>query len=163
MQIVYALIVSKILYRCHCYILLGKSIIKNEWALARDVLSRAAGITVYGYGPPVTDIEVVELMKSATTISQMKENAPFTIINLAENETKQRKKWQDFYDVKMMFYCDIFEDSMLWKNPRTSLETLFDAILQQQPRSEEKSFEKFSSLNELQNFVKTIDSFDMNI
>lgn len=141
----------------------GKNIIKNEWTLARDVLSRAAGITVYGYGAPVTDVEAVELMKSATAISQMKEIAPFTIINLAENEDEQRMKWQDFYDVKMMLYCNRFEDSMLWKNPRTSLETLFDAILQQQPRSEEKSFEKYSSLKELQDFVKMIDSFDMNI
>lgn len=141
----------------------GKDIIKNEWAIARNVLSRAAGITVYGYGAPVTDIEAVELMKSATSISQMKDIAPFTIINLAENEEEQRQKWKDFYDVKMMLYCNTFEDSILWKNPRVSLETVFDAILQQQPRSEEKSFEKYSSLKELQDFVKTINEFDMKI
>ena len=49
------------------------------------------------------------------------------------------------------------------KNPRVSLETLFDAILQQHPRSEEKSFRKFSTLTELQEFVKTITEFDMCI
>ena len=42
----------------------------------------AAGITVYGYIAPVTDVEAVELMKSAISISQMKDIAPFTIINL---------------------------------------------------------------------------------
>ena len=63
----------------------------------------------------------------------------------------------------MMMYCNSFEETILWRNPRVSLETLFDAILQQQPRSEEKSFKKFSSLGELQEFTKTITEFDMCI
>lgn len=141
----------------------GKNIIKNEWNRAKDVLSRAAGITVYGYGAPVTDMEAVELMKSANSISQMKDIAPFTIINLACNESEQREKWREFYDVKMMLYCNSFEECLLWKNPRVSLETLFDAILQQQPRNIEKSYKKFSNLQELQEFVKTITEFDMCI
>lgn len=141
----------------------GKPIIVNEWNLAKSVLSRAAGITVYGYGAPVTDIEAVELMKSASHLSQMKDIAPFTIINLAKNEDEQRKKWSDFYDVKMFLYCNKFEETMLWRNPRVSLETLFDAILQQHPRSEDKSFRKFSTLTELQEFIKTITEFDMCI
>jgi hypothetical protein len=141
----------------------SKPIIVNEWNLAKSVLSRAAGITVYGYGAPVTDVEAVELMKSANHLSQMKDIAPFTIINLAKNEGEQRKKWSEFYDVKMFLYCNKFEETMLWKNPRVSLEALFDAILQQQPRSEEKSFREFSTLTELQEFVKTITEFDMCI
>lgn len=141
----------------------AKPIIVNEWNRAKDVLSRAAGITIYGYGAPVTDVEAVELMKSANSISQMKDIAPFTIINLACNEKEQRDKWKEFYDVKMMLYCNNLEETLLWKNPRVSLETLFDAILQQHPRSVEKSFEKFSTLTELQQFVKTITEFDMCI
>lgn len=141
----------------------SKAIIINEWNRAKEVLSKAAGITVYGYGAPVTDVEAVEMMKSANKISQMKDIAPFTIINLAENEEEQRKKWAEFYDVDMVLYCNNFEETLLWKNPRVSLETLFDAILQQNPRSEEKSFEKFSTLKELQDFVRTITEFDMCI
>lgn len=141
----------------------SKSIIKNEWNRAKDVLSRAAGITVYGYSAPVTDVEAVELMKSAISISQMKDIAPFTIINLPENEDEQRRKWSEFYDVKMVLYCNEFKQSLLWRNPRVSLETLFDAILQGQPRSTEKSFKEFSKLRELQDYVKTITEFDMCI
>lgn len=63
----------------------------------------------------------------------------------------------------MFLYCNKFEETMLWKNPRVSLEALFGAILQQQPRSEEKSFREFSTLTELQEFVKTITEFDMCI
>lgn len=44
-----------------------------------------------------------------------------------------------------------------------SLETLFDAILQGQPRSTQKSFKEFSKLRELQDYVKTITEFDMCI
>lgn len=62
-----------------------------------------------------------------------------------------------------MLYCNGLEEILLWKNSRVSLETLSDAILQQQPRGEEKSFKKFSTLTELQEFVKTITEFDMFI
>lgn len=141
----------------------SKPIIVNEWKKAQEVLSRAAGLTIYGYGAPVTDVEAVELMHSAHKISQMKDIAPFTIINLPDCEKEQRKKWTEFYDVDMLLYCNSLEESLLWKNPRVSLETLFDAILQQQPRSIEKSFKKFSTVKELQEFIKTITEFDMCI
>ena len=90
----------------------GKPIIANEWNLAKSVLSKAAGITVYGYSAPVTDIEAVKLMKSASHLSQMKDIAPFTIINLAKNEDEQRKKWSEFYDVNMFLAAKLldFED-----------------------------------------------------
>ncbi len=127
------------------------------------MLSKAAGITVYGYGAPVTDIEAVELMKSANSMSKMKDIAPFTIINLPDKEAEQREKWKEFYDGKMMLYCNSFEECLLWKNPRVSLETVFDAILRQHPRNIEKSYEKFSDLHQLQEFVQTISEYDMFI
>lgn len=141
----------------------SKPVIVNEWKEAQDVLSRAAGLTIYGYGAPITDVEAVELMHSAHKISQMKDIAPFTIINLPDCEKEQREKWTEFYDVDMLLYCNGFEESLLWKNPRVSLETLFDAILQQQPRHIEKSFKKFSTLKELQAFANSITEFDMCI
>lgn len=141
----------------------SNSIIVNEWNRAKYVLSKAAGITIYGYGAPVTDVEAVELMKSANKISQMKDIAPFTIINLAENEKEQKRKWAEFYDKAMLLYCNNFEDSLLWRNPRVSLEVEFDSYLQQHPRSFEKSFKKFSTLKELQDFVMTITEYDMHI
>lgn len=141
----------------------GKPIIRNEWALAKLAMSTAAGITVYGYGAPVTDVEAVELMKSANKISRMKDIAPFTIINLTQYEEEQRRKWREFYGDRMLMYYNNFEESILWKYPRVSLETVFDAILQQSPREKVKSFKKFSTLEELQKFVQTISEFDMHI
>jgi hypothetical protein len=137
------------------------SIIQNEWSLAKQRLSNAAGITVYGYSAPVTDKEAVELMKAAYTESQIRDIAPFTIINLPDVETEQRKKWSEFFDAKMVLYCNSIEESLLWKNPRVSLETFFDAILQQHPRETEQPFSIFPNLHELQKFANSITTYDM--
>lgn len=63
----------------------------------------------------------------------------------------------------MVLYCNDFKESLFWKNPRVSLETLFDAILQSQLGSIEKLFKEYSKLKDLQEFVVTIKEFDMNI
>lgn len=63
----------------------------------------------------------------------------------------------------MVAFHETFEDTLLWRAPRVSLEYLFDAILQQQPRANVKSFQKFGSLGELQEFVKAITEYDMAI
>ena len=120
-------------------------------------------MTVYGYGAPVTDVEAIELMENAYSLSKIKDIAPFTVINLSQNEKEQKERWADFYDAKMIMYCNSLKETMLWDNPRVSLETLFDAILQQQPRTVTKSFEEFKTLEELQSFIKTITEFDMAI
>lgn len=138
-----------------------KPIIRNEWNLARNYLAAAAGITVYGYGAPDSDVEAFGLMKDAFLKSNCKEIALFTIINLKSEESDQLKKWKQFFDPHMVQYCEKFEETNLWKNPRVSLESIFDAILQQHPRSAQKSFTWFSSLAKLHEFVQTIVEFDL--
>ena len=136
-------------------------IIQNEWSGARSFLNHAAGITIFGYSAPETDAEAYNLLKNSYSKSNITTIAPFTIINLKQNETEQKAKWADIYDKHMLQYTDSFKDTILWSWPRVSLETLFDAILQQQPRDNNKSFRDFETLEELQAFVKTITEFDM--
>jgi hypothetical protein len=62
----------------------------------------------------------------------------------------------------MILYRNRFEDSTLWRNPRVSLETLFDAILQQHPREEKGSFIKLKNLLALQEYAKPITGFEMS-
>lgn len=138
-----------------------KSIIQGEWYRAQWFLSRAAGITVFGYGAPDTDVEAIALMKNAYTESKIKQIAPFVIINLPSEEQEQKKKWKRFFSSQMVLYCTSFEDSMLWRNPRVSLETLFDAILQQHPREQKGSYIHFEDLLSLQKFAKSISGFEM--
>ncbi len=138
-------------------------IIENEWNIAKNYLSRAAGVTIFGYRAPETDVEAYELLKSSYQKSNTTIIAPFTIINLAKNEQEQKAKWKEIYDEQMIHYTDDFRNTILWKSPRLSLETVFDAIFQRRPRHIEKSFKDFDNLEELQSFVKTIDEFDMAI
>lgn len=139
------------------------NIIENEWILAKNYLSHAAGITVFGYSAPESDLEAYTLLKESYKQSKIDINAPFTIINLDSERDNQKKKWEDIYDNRMLAYHTSFQESILWLYPRVSLETIFDAILQQQPRVDVKSFQQFSSLEELQLFVRTITEFDMAV
>ena len=129
--------------------------------MAKEYLSRAAGITVYGYGVPDTDREAYDLIKEAYSESNIKDIAPFTIINLLSEKQNQMDKWKELLDDKMVDFAEKFEDTILWSNPRVSLEHLFDAILQQHPRTQEKSYKMFNTLTELQQFILTIDEFDL--
>lgn len=136
-------------------------IIKYQWKLAKEYLAKAAGITVYGYGVPETDREAYELMKEAYTKSNIKDIAPFTIINLLSEKQTQMDKWKELLDDKMVIFAEKFEDTILWRNPRVSLEHLFDAILQQHPRDKEKSFKQYKDILELHKFIQTIDEFEL--
>lgn len=140
-----------------------KSIIENEWNFATYYLSRAAGVTIFGYSAPETDGEAYELLVNSYQKSHITKIAPFTIINLAENKEEQEAKWQEIYNNRMFQYTDDFRKTILWDTPRVSLETIFDPTIQQRPRKTKKSFQDFDTLEELQTFVRTINEFDMAV
>ena len=153
----------KLLFPVHRKNYYDGEIIQNEWAEAKRVLSRAAGVTVFGYSAPETDFEAYNLLKDSYKKSNITTIAPFSIINLKEAEEEQISKWSDIYDKHMVTFHETFYESLLWSAPRVSLESLFDAILQQQPRANVKSFRNFATLEELQGFVKTITEYDMAV
>lgn len=153
----------KLLFPVHRKNYYDGEIIQNEWAEAKRVLSTAAGVTVFGYSAPETDLEAYGLLKDSYKMSNIATIAPFSIINLRETEVEQRSKWSDIYDKHMVTFHETFRESILWSAPRVSLENLFDAILQQQPRADVKSFRDFETLEELQEFVKTITEYDMAV
>ena len=153
----------KLLFPVHRKNYYDGEIIQNEWAEAKRVLSRAAGVTVFGYSAPETDFEAYNLLKDSYKKSNITTIAPFSIINLKEAEEEQRSKWSDIYDKHMVTFHETFYESLLWSAPRVSLESLFDAILQQQPRANVKPFRNFATLEELQGFVKTITEYDMAV
>ncbi len=140
-----------------------EQVIKNEWTVAKNYLRQAAGVTIFGYGAPESDYEAYNLLKNSYLQSEMTYIAPFTIINLNSEKDTQLQKWSEIYDKKMIEFSENFQETMLWTSPRVSLETLFDAILQQRPREHINSFNDFNTLEELQLFVKTINNFEMAI
>ena len=152
-----------LLYPVHKKNYYDGSIIESEWRRAREYLKHAMGLTIFGYGAPETDIEAYNLLIENYKISNAIRIAPFTIINLPAVEKEQKSKWEQIFDQHMISYVNSFKDSILWYSPRVSLEVLFDAILQQRPRSNIQSYRDFSSLAELQEFVKQITDYNMAI
>ena len=71
-----------------------KSIIQAEWDGARHYLSKAAGLTIYGYSAPETDIEAYELLSDSFSQSNTRDIAPVTIINLPCSRDEQLLKWE---------------------------------------------------------------------
>ncbi len=138
-------------------------IIKAEWELAKSYLSRAAGLTIFGYGAPTSDLEALNLLKKHIKKSNMIEIAPLTIINLDNVKVEQIEKWKEIISDRMFSYVDNFKKSILWESPRVSLECLFDAILQQHPREKLNPYEEFNTLEELQEFVMKINDFEMYV
>lgn len=132
-------------------------LIKNEWSQAKDWLSNAGGITIFGYSAPETDREAYHLLKNSYQKSKREAIAPFTLIDLQE---KQMKKWQDIFDERMAVFCTRFEQTNLWKFPRESLEAMWKAILLMKPRLEKHKFKCFESLTDLQCFVKSFTEND---
>lgn len=139
----------------------NEEVIANEWNVAQLYLSRCAGLTIWGYSAPVTDASAVELLKDAFEESRTKRICPVTIINLTSVKNEQMDRWGAFYDSSMIVYKERFQDTILWRNPRVSLEALFDAILQQHPRENEKPFQDFQSIEALQQFIATVTEFDL--
>jgi hypothetical protein len=135
--------------------------IKNEWNVAREYLRRAAGLTIFGYGAPVSDVLAVEMLREALDMSNTKKICLVEIVNLLEVKNEQLKKWERFYDPSMIIYINTLQETALWRYPRVSLETLFDAILQQHPRSVFKPYREFLCLSDLQQFIKTITEFEL--
>lgn len=141
----------------------SKEIIKNEWTVAEIYLNRAVGLTIFGYGAPDSDREAYELLKNSYKKSNTIPISRFSIINLASEEAAQKHKWEEIFDERMGSFHTDFKQSILWYAPRISMESIFDAILQQQPRENIQSFRDFESLEELQNFACSINTFDMAI
>ena len=139
------------------------AVIKSEWTVAEIYLSRAVGITIFGYGAPDSDREAYELLKNSYKKSNSKPISRFSIINIASEEANQKHKWEDIFDDRMASFYTDFKQSILWRAPRISLESVLDAILQQSPRDNIQSFKEFTSLEELQNFACSINTFDMAI
>lgn len=138
-------------------------IIKSEWIIAEIYLNRAVGLTIFGYGAPDSDREAYELLKNNYKKSNSIPISIFSIINLASEEDTQKRKWEDILDERMVSFHTDFKQSLLWKAPRISVESVLDAILPQQPRENIQSFRDFESLEELQNFACSINTFDMAV
>lgn len=102
--------------------------IREQWEQAREYLSRAFILTIFGYGAPVTDVQAVDILKLAWKREGENHHLiePVEIIDI-RNPNELAEQWSPFafyshYEVRRNFF-----DSLIAKHPRRTCEARFVA------------------------------------
>lgn len=106
--------------------------IKVEWETLKKTLSSAYILTIFGYGAPKSDIEAIELMKSAWGDKYQRNLEQIEIID-TKNKKELRDTWNDFiypghYDVTNDFY-----ESSIGLFPRRTCEAQWNYDMPKKP------------------------------
>lgn len=121
---------TKLLYPIAVKNYAADQFIASQWESARWFLAQAFTLTIFGYSAPKSDIEAVEMMKSAWQRERMIERVE--IIDV-KTPSELFETWKPFishhhYDCRSCFY-----QSYLANYPRRSSEALFVATTQGRP------------------------------
>jgi hypothetical protein len=105
--------------------------IEKEWSALKHFIKDAFALTIFGYGAPATDVEAVELMKSAWTENRSKEFNQTEIIDIL-GKSSLESRWSEFtfshhYDIAGNFY-----DSWIARHPRRSCEAYWNQNMEAQ-------------------------------
>lgn len=103
--------------------------INGEWKTLESYLNSAYALTIFGYSAPSSDVEAVELMRTAWRNSSINDLAQVEIIDI-KDEAALRSTWDSFifeghYDCHESFF-----QSMLYLFPRRSCEALWNATME---------------------------------
>jgi hypothetical protein len=127
--------------------------IASQWELLKINLRHAYGFTIFGYSGPKTDQEARKMIAEQWCSSSLYKQSQLEIIDIADRDFLE-SNWSDvIYSHHYAIFGD-WKRALFFKHPRRSTEALFDALLQQNPRSEQpfpetKSFEKIRQHLEL--------------
>ena len=100
--------------------------IRDQWNVAKDYISRAGIITIYGYGAPSSDKEACTILKSAfTKYDGVHKYDAIEIIERPGIDYKDiSETWKFFFSLTNGHYdiVDSFYDSSLAEAPRRTLQ-----------------------------------------
>ena len=164
---------NKICHRCHKELSkskllypIGKKdynsdpVIKNNWNILRDVLSRAYIITIFGYSAPVSDVEAKEILLDNYKKSKHLELSEIEIINNSDRK-KIEETWSDMFFSHHYCIFDKLSDSFILKHPRRSCDSHASACLQCDP-VEEHPFPDFDDFDDIYSFLDPLISEEEN-
>lgn len=97
--------------------------IKESWNAARYFLREAFVLTIFGYGAPTSDMDAVELLKSAWLERSNRKIEHIEVIDIASSSDLFRR-WRDFAPTGHIEQRRSFEDSWMAMYPRRSVECL---------------------------------------
>ncbi len=128
--------------------------IESEWQTLSIYLDNSFIFSIFGYSAPTTDVEARKLMKSAWTKNKRQQSNEIDIIDIRPRE-KVEENWDGFIYKGHGGIFDDVRDTQSFRYARRSCESWGDAIFQCDPWSE-NNLPKFTSLAELQNWVKPL-------
>ncbi len=101
----------------------------EEWKKLRRRFENAFVITIFGYSAPNSDVEAVDLMKTAWDLNNAKSLAQIEIIDIMPEDTV-RERWDSFIvDTHYDVYRDYF-DSFIARYPRRSCEAMWAQVME---------------------------------
>jgi len=131
----------------------------GEWQDLRDKLKDACIMTIFGYGAPDTDVEAVELMKSAWGRSEERNMEQIEIIDILSDD-ELRERWKKFIHTHHYQTPSNFYQSFVTRHPRRTGEAyaatfVFGMFEDGNPLPQDADFpelhEWFSSLTKYEN------------
>ncbi len=99
--------------------------IKKEWEIVKWALESSFMLTIFGYSAPSTDIEAMELMKSAWNGGRDGSMEQIEIIDI-ESEDEVTKTWNGFIYSHHFDHFSNFYDSWIPNHPRRTYEAYFN-------------------------------------
>jgi len=99
-------------------------LIKTSWHDLGNALKQAYALTIFGYGAPSSDVEALNLMKTAWGTPDARYFEEVEIIDVVEEE-KLATTWEPFINSHHYQIRNSFYNSYIGTHPRRSCETLF--------------------------------------
>lgn len=134
--------------------------IKKSWSFAQIYLKEAFSITIFGYGAPNSDVDAVNLLKTAWLKKYTRKFERVEVIDIIDSSTNY-DRWEAFTPTHHLDIVSSFEKSRLYRYPRRSCEAMFYPMTQAIP-CEEFVLPQTDNLKELQNFIIEIAKYEQS-
>lgn len=126
--------------------------IDKEWGAFKHYLNHGYIFTIFGYGAPVSDVEAVELLRTAWGKPEDKSLEEIEIIDIL-NRDELGDRWSDFIHTHHYRTANSFYSSMASRHPRRTCEALWECLMMLKP-SDGVVFPKDKGFDELYKFIE---------
>lgn len=130
-------------------------VIKTQWEMLKDKLSRAYRFTIFGYSAPKSDVDAIALLKEGWGENGRRNLEEVDIIDL-KTEAKLHDSWSDFVFSHHFSTMDDFFESSIAKYPRRTCEVLFDTTMNCDFTKEGTGFKNGMSFSEAVDTIRLL-------
>ena len=143
---------SKILYPVTKKNYTNDSFINKEWAAFKHYLKQGYIFTIFGYGAPKSDVEAVELLRTAWGSPEDKNLEEIEVIDLLSSD-ELSERWSDFIHTHHYRAAKSFYESMAARHPRRTCEALWECLMMLRP-SDGIVFPQDAGFDELYKYIE---------